>query len=83
MTALWDKQTLVAAVNGFVVGCIPENFSGVSIDSRTLEAGDIFSVLRGIILMAMILLSKLMNEVQVFLSLRKIVWLKWKKYPLH
>ncbi len=42
MTALWDKKALVAAINGVVMGSIPETFSGVSIDSRTLAEGDIF-----------------------------------------
>ncbi|WP_455480377.1 UDP-N-acetylmuramoyl-tripeptide--D-alanyl-D-alanine ligase [Bartonella sp. B12(2025)] len=47
MTALWDKEALVAAIDGFVVGSIPETFSGVSIDSRTLTEGDIFFCIKG------------------------------------
>ncbi|EJF97516.1 UDP-N-acetylmuramoyl-tripeptide-D-alanyl-D-alanine ligase [Bartonella vinsonii subsp. arupensis Pm136co] len=47
MTALWDKQALVSAIDGFVVGNIPESFSGVSIDSRTLTKGDIFFCIKG------------------------------------
>ncbi|EJF75700.1 UDP-N-acetylmuramoyl-tripeptide--D-alanyl-D-alanine ligase [Bartonella alsatica] len=47
MTALWDKQALIAAIDGFVVGCMPETFSGVSIDSRTLTEGDIFFCIKG------------------------------------
>ncbi|WP_375649671.1 UDP-N-acetylmuramoyl-tripeptide--D-alanyl-D-alanine ligase [Bartonella sp. OT172YNZD] len=47
MTALWDKQALVAAINGIVMGSIPETFSGVSIDSRTLAEGDIFFCIKG------------------------------------
>ncbi|GAA5094714.1 UDP-N-acetylmuramoylalanyl-D-glutamyl-2,6-diaminopimelate--D-alanyl-D-alanine ligase [Bartonella acomydis] len=47
MKALWDKQTLMAAIGGFVVGCMPETFSGVSIDSRTLEEGNIFFCIKG------------------------------------
>ncbi|WP_208440486.1 UDP-N-acetylmuramoylalanyl-D-glutamyl-2,6-diaminopimelate--D-alanyl-D-alanine ligase [Bartonella raoultii] len=47
MTALWDKRALVAAIGGFVVGNLPESFSGVSIDSRTLEKGDIFFCIKG------------------------------------
>ncbi|WP_019218892.1 UDP-N-acetylmuramoylalanyl-D-glutamyl-2,6-diaminopimelate--D-alanyl-D-alanine ligase [Bartonella florencae] len=47
MTALWDKKALVAAMGGFVVGDLPETFSGVSIDSRTLEEGDIFFCIKG------------------------------------
>ncbi|MBB5073162.1 UDP-N-acetylmuramoyl-tripeptide--D-alanyl-D-alanine ligase [Bartonella callosciuri] len=47
MTALWDKQALIAAVDGFALGCIPETFSGISIDSRTLIEGDIFFCIKG------------------------------------
>ncbi|WP_375611991.1 MULTISPECIES: UDP-N-acetylmuramoyl-tripeptide--D-alanyl-D-alanine ligase [unclassified Bartonella] len=47
MTALWDKQALVAAVNGVVMGSLPETFSGVSIDSRTLAEGDVFFCIKG------------------------------------
>ncbi|WP_156850749.1 UDP-N-acetylmuramoyl-tripeptide--D-alanyl-D-alanine ligase [Bartonella refiksaydamii] len=47
MTALWDKQALITATDGFVVGCMPENFSGISIDSRTLVEGDIFFCIKG------------------------------------
>ncbi|MET3559810.1 UDP-N-acetylmuramoyl-tripeptide--D-alanyl-D-alanine ligase [Bartonella japonica] len=47
MTALWDKQSLVAAIDGFVVGSVPETFSGISIDSRTLTEGDIFFCIKG------------------------------------
>lgn len=47
MTALWDKQSLVAATDGFVVGSVPETFSGISIDSRTLTEGDIFFCIKG------------------------------------
>ncbi|WP_375665740.1 UDP-N-acetylmuramoyl-tripeptide--D-alanyl-D-alanine ligase [Bartonella sp. TT121SHDZB] len=47
MTALWNKQELVAAVNGVVMGSLPETFSGVSIDSRTLAEGDVFFCIKG------------------------------------
>ncbi|CAF26369.1 UDP-N-acetylmuramoyl-tripeptide--D-alanyl-D-alanine ligase [Bartonella quintana] len=47
MTALWDKQALIAAIDGFVIGCMPETFSGISIDSRTLTEGDIFFCIKG------------------------------------
>ncbi|WP_336294278.1 UDP-N-acetylmuramoyl-tripeptide--D-alanyl-D-alanine ligase [Bartonella sp. CB169] len=47
MIALWDKEALVTAIDGFVVGCIPETFSGISIDSRTLTEGDIFFCIKG------------------------------------
>ncbi|WP_273756325.1 UDP-N-acetylmuramoylalanyl-D-glutamyl-2,6-diaminopimelate--D-alanyl-D-alanine ligase [Bartonella sp. MM73XJBT] len=47
MTALWNKQALVSAIGGFVVGRLPETFSGVSIDTRTLEEGEIFFCIKG------------------------------------
>ncbi|WP_074381287.1 UDP-N-acetylmuramoylalanyl-D-glutamyl-2,6-diaminopimelate--D-alanyl-D-alanine ligase [Bartonella doshiae] len=47
MTALWDKQALITAINGCAIGCIPEFFSGISIDSRTLAEGDIFFCIKG------------------------------------
>ncbi|WP_375616534.1 UDP-N-acetylmuramoylalanyl-D-glutamyl-2,6-diaminopimelate--D-alanyl-D-alanine ligase [Bartonella sp. AP58NXGY] len=47
MTALWDKKALVAAINGVVMGSLPETFSGVSIDSRTLAEGDVFFCIKG------------------------------------
>ncbi|GAA5106485.1 UDP-N-acetylmuramoylalanyl-D-glutamyl-2,6-diaminopimelate--D-alanyl-D-alanine ligase [Bartonella jaculi] len=47
MTALWDKQALISAIDGFVIGCLPETFSGISIDSRTLVKGDIFFCIKG------------------------------------
>ncbi|WP_208435921.1 UDP-N-acetylmuramoylalanyl-D-glutamyl-2,6-diaminopimelate--D-alanyl-D-alanine ligase [Bartonella phoceensis] len=47
MTALWDKQTLVITMGGFGIGHMPETFSGVSIDSRTLTKGDIFFCIKG------------------------------------
>ncbi|WP_375656817.1 UDP-N-acetylmuramoyl-tripeptide--D-alanyl-D-alanine ligase [Bartonella sp. CM120XJJH] len=47
MTALWGKQALVTAINGVVMGSMPETFSGVSIDSRTLAQGDIFFCIKG------------------------------------
>ncbi|WP_336279513.1 UDP-N-acetylmuramoylalanyl-D-glutamyl-2,6-diaminopimelate--D-alanyl-D-alanine ligase [Bartonella sp. CB175] len=47
MTALWDKQTLLNSMDGFVIGDLPETFSGISIDSRTLVKGDIFFCIKG------------------------------------
>ncbi|KEC54615.1 UDP-N-acetylmuramoyl-tripeptide--D-alanyl-D-alanine ligase [Bartonella koehlerae] len=47
MKALWDKQSLIAAIDGYAIGDIPETFSGVSIDSRTLIEGDIFFCIKG------------------------------------
>ncbi|EYS92619.1 hypothetical protein X471_00110 [Bartonella bacilliformis str. Heidi Mejia] len=42
MTVLWDQKILLSAMDGVAIGCLPESFSGVSIDSRTLVKGDIF-----------------------------------------
>ncbi|WP_455481620.1 UDP-N-acetylmuramoyl-tripeptide--D-alanyl-D-alanine ligase [Bartonella sp. B35(2025)] len=47
MTILWDKQTLLTVMDGFALGCLPETFSGISIDSRTLIKGDIFFCIKG------------------------------------
>ncbi|WP_336288244.1 UDP-N-acetylmuramoylalanyl-D-glutamyl-2,6-diaminopimelate--D-alanyl-D-alanine ligase [Bartonella sp. CB60] len=47
MSALWDKQALLTAMDGFAIGCVAEAFSGVSIDSRTLVKGDIFFCIKG------------------------------------
>ncbi|MGF7157373.1 UDP-N-acetylmuramoylalanyl-D-glutamyl-2,6-diaminopimelate--D-alanyl-D-alanine ligase [Bartonella heixiaziensis] len=47
MTVLWDKQALITAIDSFVIGCLPETFSGISIDSRTLVKGDIFFCIKG------------------------------------
>ncbi|QEE12475.1 UDP-N-acetylmuramoylalanyl-D-glutamyl-2,6-diaminopimelate--D-alanyl-D-alanine ligase [Bartonella krasnovii] len=47
MTTLWDKQALVAAIDGIGIGNVPETFTGVSIDSRTLVEGDIFFCIKG------------------------------------
>ncbi|AGF74720.1 UDP-N-acetylmuramoylalanyl-D-glutamyl-2,6- diamin opimelate--D-alanyl-D-alanine ligase [Bartonella australis AUST/NH1] len=47
MKALWGKEELLAAINGFAIGHLPETFSGVSIDSRTLVEGDIFFCIKG------------------------------------
>lgn len=47
MTILWERQALLTAVNGFVIGSLPETFSGVSIDSRTLTKGNIFFCIKG------------------------------------
>ncbi|WP_019221477.1 UDP-N-acetylmuramoyl-tripeptide--D-alanyl-D-alanine ligase [Bartonella senegalensis] len=47
MKALWDKQALIAAIEGYAIGDIPETFSGISIDSRTLIDGDIFFCIKG------------------------------------
>lgn len=47
MTALWDKQTLIDALQGETKGQLPDVFSGISIDSRTIEKGEIFFCIKG------------------------------------
>ncbi|ALE03616.1 UDP-N-acetylmuramoylalanyl-D-glutamyl-2,6- diaminopimelate--D-alanyl-D-alanine ligase [Bartonella ancashensis] len=44
---LWDRKTLLSVMNGVAIGYLPEVFSGVSIDSRTLVSGDIFFCIKG------------------------------------
>ncbi len=47
-TPLWTAPELVAAVQGRIAGAQPHAAFGVSIDSRSLEAGDIFIALHGL-----------------------------------
>lgn len=47
MTVLWAKQELVHALEGDVCGVLPDTFSGVSIDSRTVKPGEIFFCIKG------------------------------------
>ena len=47
MSHLWTSHDLVAAMNGRPVGDLPEGVGGVSIDTRTLQAGDAFFAIRG------------------------------------
>lgn len=44
---LWNGEQLVAAMGARGQGAIPEAITGVSIDTRTLEAGDAFFAIRG------------------------------------
>lgn len=44
---LWSGEQLVAAMGARGQGAIPEAITGVSIDTRTLEAGDAFFAIRG------------------------------------
>jgi UDP-N-acetylmuramoyl-tripeptide--D-alanyl-D-alanine ligase len=44
---LWTAPELAAAVGGRLSGRFPEGVSGVSIDTRTLEPGDLFVALTG------------------------------------
>jgi UDP-N-acetylmuramoyl-tripeptide--D-alanyl-D-alanine ligase len=43
---LWTMAGVLAAVNGEVSGVLPAEANGVSIDSRTLEPGDLFFAIR-------------------------------------
>ncbi|HYA79725.1 MAG TPA: UDP-N-acetylmuramoyl-tripeptide--D-alanyl-D-alanine ligase [Methylocystis sp.] len=44
---LWSGLALVGALNARVSGGLPKAATGVSIDTRTLEAGDLFVALKG------------------------------------
>jgi len=47
MTALWAYDAFLAATGGRPLGARPEALSGISIDSRTVEAGEAFFAVRG------------------------------------
>ena len=47
MSYLWDTDALLAAIDGRPVGELPEGVSGVSIDTRTLQKGDVFFAIKG------------------------------------
>jgi UDP-N-acetylmuramoyl-tripeptide--D-alanyl-D-alanine ligase len=49
MTApkLWSGFGLVTPLQARISGSIPEHVSGISIDTRTIEAGDLFFAIRG------------------------------------
>jgi UDP-N-acetylmuramoyl-tripeptide--D-alanyl-D-alanine ligase len=44
---LWTSHDLVAAMDGRPVGAMPEGIDGISIDSRSLKAGDAFFAIKG------------------------------------
>jgi UDP-N-acetylmuramoyl-tripeptide--D-alanyl-D-alanine ligase len=44
---LWTLSALVAATGGRVLGSPPPAISGVSIDSRTVGAGEVFFAIKG------------------------------------
>src|SRR3954452_910828 len=46
-SALWTLQEVIAAAGGQIEGTPPAKFSGVSIDSRSVGAGDIFVAIKG------------------------------------
>src|SRR6266704_3627043 len=45
--ALWTLDAFLAATRGRPLGIKPETLSGISIDSRTLLAGDAFFAIKG------------------------------------
>ncbi len=47
MKMLWTVDQIVAATSGRPVGDMPEGISGVSIDTRTLQAGEGFFAIKG------------------------------------
>ncbi|PWV99253.1 UDP-N-acetylmuramoyl-tripeptide--D-alanyl-D-alanine ligase [Hoeflea marina] len=47
MSFLWTSSDMVAAMNGRPVGMLPEGISGISIDSRSVAAGDAFFAIKG------------------------------------
>ncbi len=47
MTILWSIDELVAALAARPVGTLPQGISGVSIDTRTIQAGEAFFAIRG------------------------------------
>jgi len=47
MSLLWTAQEMIDAMDGRPVGAIPEGVSGISIDSRSVGAGDAFFAIKG------------------------------------
>lgn len=47
MSALWTGEEFAAAVGGRPVGSMPANVYGISIDTRSLKAGDAFFAITG------------------------------------
>ena len=47
MSALWTSQDFVEAIQGRPFGTLPDHVSGISIDTRTLLAGDAFFAIKG------------------------------------
>lgn len=43
MTLLWTIEDLVAAMTGRPVGTMPPGITGISIDSRSIQPGEVFS----------------------------------------
>ena len=47
MTDLWTSDAMIAAMGGRPLGTMPHGISGISIDTRTLKAGDAFFAIKG------------------------------------
>src|SRR5438132_1956230 len=47
MTALWTTKAIVAATRGAGVGRLPQMVTGISIDSRTIKAGEAYFAIKG------------------------------------
>jgi UDP-N-acetylmuramoyl-tripeptide--D-alanyl-D-alanine ligase len=45
--ALWTGEEFAAAVGGRVIGTLPQNITGISIDSRTIKPGEAFFAITG------------------------------------
>jgi UDP-N-acetylmuramoyl-tripeptide--D-alanyl-D-alanine ligase len=45
--ALWTADELVAASGGTLIGNVTQSLNGISIDTRTIAAGDIFVAIKG------------------------------------
>jgi UDP-N-acetylmuramoyl-tripeptide--D-alanyl-D-alanine ligase len=47
MSLLWTSADMIAAMDGRPVGVMPEGITGISIDSRSLKAGEAFFAIKG------------------------------------
>ena len=47
MSLLWTAQEMIEAMDGRPVGALPDGVTGISIDSRTVGAGDAFFAIKG------------------------------------
>lgn len=47
MSFLWTTSDLMAAMNGRPMGNLPEGITGISIDSRSIDAGEAFFAIKG------------------------------------
>lgn len=47
MTLLWTSKDMVSAMGGRPIGMLPEGITGLSIDSRSVSAGEAFFAIKG------------------------------------